>query len=64
MRTWVLAKTDNRSILGSLRDLRFLALVFLDEYPDASPEAIAAKLVGVPCGPQPVRMSLGGSTRR
>ena len=51
MSTWVLAKTNNRSILGSLRDLGFLALVFLDEYPDAPPEAIAAELVGVPCGP-------------
>ena len=51
MSTWVLAKTNNRSILGSLRDLGFLALVFLDEHPDAPPEAVAAELVGVPCGP-------------
>jgi hypothetical protein len=51
MSTWVLAKTNNRSILGSLRDLGFLALVFLDEHPDAAPEAIAAALIGVPCGP-------------
>jgi hypothetical protein len=51
MTTWVLAKTNNRSILGSLRDLGFLALVFLDQYPDAPPEVVAAELVGVPCGP-------------
>jgi hypothetical protein len=51
MRTWAVAKTNNRSILGSLRDLGFLALVFLDEHPDAPAEAIAADLAGVPCGP-------------
>jgi hypothetical protein len=51
MSTWVVAKTNNRSILGSLTDLGFLALVFLDEHPDAPPEAVAAKLIGVPCGP-------------
>jgi hypothetical protein len=51
MRDWALAKTNNRSILGSLRDLRFMALVFLDQHPDAQPEAIAADLAGVPCGP-------------
>jgi hypothetical protein len=51
MNTWILAKTNNRSILGSLRDLGFLALVFLDEHPDAEPDAVAAELAGVPCGP-------------
>jgi hypothetical protein len=51
MADWVLAKTNNRSILGSMKDLGFLALLFLDRYPDAPPEAIAAELVEVPCGP-------------
>jgi hypothetical protein len=51
MSTWALAKTNNRSILGSIRDLVFMALVFLDEQPDARPEAIAADLAAVPCGP-------------
>jgi uncharacterized protein DUF6933 len=51
MAQFALAKTNNRSILGSMRDLGFLALVFLDRYPDAPPEAVAAELVQVPCGP-------------
>ena len=51
MTTWVLAKTNNRSVLGSMTDFGFLALAFLDQYPDAPPETIAAELVGVPCGP-------------
>jgi hypothetical protein len=51
MAEWVLAKTNNRSILGSMKDLAFLALVFLDRYPDAPPEAVAAQLADVPCGP-------------
>jgi hypothetical protein len=51
MGTWVLAKTSNRSVLGSLKDLGLLALVFLDNYPDAPAEAVAAELVRVPCGP-------------
>jgi hypothetical protein len=51
MAAWVLAKTNNRSILGSMRDLGFLALDFLDSYPDAPPEAVGAELVEVPCGP-------------
>jgi hypothetical protein len=51
MTEWVLTKTNNRSILGSMRDLGFLALVFLDRYPTASPEAVAAELIEVPCGP-------------
>jgi hypothetical protein len=51
MSLWIVAKTNNRSVLGSLRDLGFLALVFLDEHPNAPPEAVAAELIGVPCGP-------------
>jgi hypothetical protein len=47
----VLAKTNNRSILGSMKDLAFLALVFLDRFPDAPPEAVAEELIDVPCGP-------------
>lgn len=51
MAEFALAKTNNRSILGSIRDLGFLALVFLDRYPDASPEAVGGELIEVPCGP-------------
>jgi hypothetical protein len=46
-----LAKTNNRSSLGSMKDPAFLALVFLDRVPDASPDIIAEELVDVPCGP-------------
>ena len=51
MSAWSVAKTNNRSVLGSLKDFGFLALVFLDEHPDALPEAVAAQLIGVPCSP-------------
>jgi hypothetical protein len=51
MAEWVIAKTNNRSVLGSIKDLGFLALVFLDRYPEATPEALAAELIRVPCGP-------------
>ena len=47
----VYAKTANRSVVGMMNELAFLAEAFRDRGGRVDPFALSLKLAGVPCGP-------------
>ena len=51
MREFSLARTDNRTVLGSMNDLAFQVEVRLGSGPATSLDELALELSDVPCGP-------------
>ena len=51
MREFSVARTDNRTVLGSMNDLAFQVEVRLEARPATSFDELALELSDVPCGP-------------